>query len=99
MQDNNNLLNHDRRPSVEERRKDMKVFTSARQVRKKENNSFLNWIAKMFFSGRKPKDIAKYVIENEIVPSLQDGLYNSITSFAGKAIYKEDRKTPTTTST
>lgn len=89
-EDNNSLKNA--RPSAEERRKDLRVFDGVKQVKKKDNGSFWNWLAAMFFSGRSLKSIVKDVVKNEVVPSAQDGVYNSAVSFIGKLIYSEDRK-------
>lgn len=89
-EDNNSLKNA--RPSAEERRKDLQVFDGVKQVKRKDNGSFWNWLARMFFSGRKPRDIALDVLEHEVIPNIQDGVYNSVVSLVGKTIYKEDRK-------
>lgn len=90
--DNNSLSRADGRPTAEERRRDLQVFDGVKQVKKKDNGSFWNWLARMFFSGRKPKDIVMDVLEHEVVPNIQDGVYNSVVSFVGKTIYREDRK-------
>ena len=98
MADNNNLINHDdKRPSVEERRKDIQQFHGVKQVKKKEPNAFWEWIRKMFFSGRTMKDICMDVTENILVPGIKDNVRNGLVNLIDMRIY-EDHKTTTSTS-
>lgn len=62
---------------------------SAGAVRKKSTGkSFLRWCRKMFLSDRKPKDIAKDVIENQFVPGVIDTVRNALVSSLDMAFYK-----------
>ena len=89
--DNNSLRRKDGKPTAEERRKDLQVFTGVKQIRKKEQSPIWRWITSVLLSGRKPKDILMEVLDKEIVPNLQDGVYNSATSALRMAIYKDGK--------
>ena len=86
--DNNSLMPEKK----DDRKKDLVQFSGVVSVKKKKETGFWNWLARMFFSGRKPKDIAMDVLEHEVVPNIQDGVYNSLVSILGKTIYKENQK-------
>ena len=62
---------------------------SAGAARKKSaGKSFWRWCRKMFLSDRKPKDIAKDVIENQFVPGVIDTVRNALVSSLDMAFYK-----------
>lgn len=90
-EDNNSLSRQDGRPSVEERRKDLKQFAGVKQVKRKDPNAFWSWIARMFFSGRSLKDIALEVAENQIIPGIKDNVRNSLVSMIDMGIYKDHK--------
>ena len=90
------------RPSADERRKDLKQFRDTKGVTKKEDGAVILWIRKMFFSGKTMKEILLDIAENNVVPWLKDGAYNTVTSLAGQVIYRDHKSLPgpgTTTST
>ena len=93
--DNNNLVPREekpKRPSVEERRKDVKQFSNVRQFKKKEPSPFWQWIRTMFFNGKTMKEIAKDVAEDVLVPGIKDNVRNSLVNLIDMRIY-EDHKT------
>lgn len=90
-EENNSLKRSDEKPTAEDRRKDLQVFTGVKQIKKKEQSPVWRWITSVLLSGRKPKDILKEVLDKEIVPNLQDGVYNSATSVLRMAIYKDGK--------
>lgn len=90
-EDNNSLSRANERPSAEERRKDLPVYSGVKQVKKKDPGGVWRWIARMFFSGRSVKEIAMDVLEHEVVPTMQDGVRNSAVSMIDQLIYR-DRK-------
>ena len=49
----------------------------------------LEWVTSMFFSGRSLREIGKDVLKNEVVPNVQDGVYNSLTSMLRMAVYRD----------
>ena len=75
-------------PSAEERHKNMKQFTDAKQMRKKELHPAIRWFRDMFFSGRSAKDILVEVAETQIVPQMKDNFRNSLVSMLDLKIYK-----------
>lgn len=89
--DNNSLTKNNGKPTAEDRKKDLQVFTGVKQIKKKEQSPVWRWITSVLLSGRKPKDILKEVLDKEIVPNLQDGVYNSATSVLRMAIYKDGK--------
>lgn len=89
--ENNSLTRSDGKPTAEDRKKDLQVFTGVKQIKKKEQSPMWRWITSVLLSGRKPKDILKEVLDKEIVPNLQDGVYNSATSVLRMAIYKDGK--------
>lgn len=90
-EDNNSLVQSGGRPTADERRKDLKQFSGVKQVKKKDPGAFWSWLARMFFSGRSLKDIAKDVAENQIVPGIKDNVRNSLVSMIDMGIYKDHR--------
>jgi hypothetical protein len=98
-EDSNNMIERkqEKRPSVEERRKDLKQFNDVRQAKKKEPNAFWNWIAKMFFSGKTMKEICKEVAEDVLIPGIKDNVRNALVNTIDMKIY-EDHNTSATTS-
>jgi len=55
-------------------------------VRKK--GGFWRWFKKMFLSDRKPSDIMKDVLENQIVPGIKDNFRNSVVSSIDMFVYQ-----------
>ena len=49
-------------------------------AKRKNKNSFLKWLKKMFLSDQKPSDIIMNVVENQIVPGMKDNIRNSLVS-------------------
>ena len=96
-EDNNSLIRQGERPSVEERRKDLKQFSGVKQVKKKEPGVFISWLTRMFFSGRSLKDIALEVAENQVVPGIKDNLRNSLVSMIDMGIYRDHKTGVSTT--
>lgn len=88
--DNNNLMPAKPDPP-EDRKKDLKQFRGVYSVKKKDDGAWA-WIRRMFFSGRSLKEICMDILEHEVAPSIQDGIYNSAVSFIGKTIYRENQK-------
>ena len=91
--DNNSLCKR------EDRKKDIPVFTGVYQVKKKEQEGWLRWLCRMFFSGRSLKEICKDVAEHEVIPAAQDGLRNTVVSMLDQAIYKDKAPKTVTGST
>ena len=96
--DNNNLMPSKEERAAEDRKKDLQQFSGVMQVKKKEKDGFLVWLCRLLFSGRKPKDIMLDVLEHDVVPAVQDGVYNTGVSLLGKTIYRENQKPGTSSS-
>jgi hypothetical protein len=62
-------------------------------VKRKQPNKFWAWMRKMFLSDRKPKDIMKDIVENQIVPGVKDNFRNSFVSSLDMFIYQGARTT------
>lgn len=91
--DNNSLVRQDdipKKPSFEERKKDLKQYSGVHQVSKKEN-AWLTWLKDMFFSGRTFKSILVDVAENQVAPQVKDLVRNSIVSVLDAKIYKDHK--------
>ena len=88
---NNSLIRANGRPTVEQRRKDLKQFSGVKQVKRKDPWWFWTWIAKMFFSGRSLKDILKDIAEHQIAPGIKDGVRNSLVSLIDMGLYEDHR--------
>lgn len=89
--DNNSLARKDgKRPSFDERKKDITQFIGVKQAIRKEN-AWLTWIKGMFFSDRSFKDIAKDVAENQIAPQIKDLVRNSVVSALDMKMYKDHK--------
>lgn len=84
------------RPSAEDRRKDLKQSVGVSTVKQKDEGAVLNWLRKMFFSGKSVKQILLDVAENNAVPWVKDGLYNMVTCLAAQLIYRDHKSVPTT---
>ena len=98
--DNNSLVKQDdiqKKPSFDERKKDLKQYSGVHQVTKKEN-AWLVWLKDMFFSGRSFKSILVDVAENQVAPQVKDLVRNSLVSVLDAKIYK-DHKTGSNSST
>ena len=91
---NNLIAPNNEIPSAEERRKDLKQFIGTKSVTKKEDGVFINWLRKMFFSGKSVREILIDIAENNVVPWLQDGAYNMGTSFLSQFIYRGHKTLP-----
>lgn len=96
--DNNSFKRQDdipeqKRPSFEERKKDLTQFSDVKQVKLKEQNVVWKWVKSMFFSGRTPKDILLDVMENQIAPQMRDNFRNSLVSIIDLSIYKDHSTT------
>ena len=96
--DNNSFKRQEEgRPSFEDRKKDLTQFSSAKQIKPKDDNAFWKWIKDMFFSGRTLKDILKDVAENQIIPQAKDNFRNSLVSIIDLKIYKDHKTTSSST--
>lgn len=82
------------RPSAEERHKDLKQFAGTKSVKKAEDGPIISWLRRMFFSGKTLREILLDVAENNVVPWMKDGAYNTITSLAGQVIYRDHKSMP-----
>ena len=93
--DNNSFVRQDdinkgKKPSFEERKKDLKQYGGVKQVAKKEN-LWVTWLKDMFFSGRSFKSILLDVAENQVVPQFKDGVRKSDVSILDMLIYKDHK--------
>lgn len=67
---------------------DIPVFQGETKQAKRKTGGFWRWMKKMFLSDRTPKEIAMEVVEQRIVPGLQDNLRNSAMAMLDGFIYK-----------
>ena len=96
--DNNSFVRQEEgKPSFEDRKKDLVQFSSAKQIKKKEENAFWKWTKDMFFSGRTLKEILKDVAENQIIPQAKDNLRNSLVAIIDLKFYKDHKTTSSST--
>lgn len=72
----------------EDKKPDIPVFEGETKQAKRKTNGFLRWCKKMFLSDRTPKEIAMEVVEQRIVPGLQDNFRNSAMAMLDGFIYK-----------
>lgn len=64
------------------------VFNGETRQARRKTGGFWRWIRKMFLSDRTPKEIAMEVVEQRIVPGLQDNFRNSAMAMLDGFIYK-----------
>ena len=67
---------------------DIPVFQGETRQAKRKGGGFWKWFKKMFLSDRTPKEIAMEVVEQRIVPGLQDNFRNSAMAMLDGFIYK-----------
>ena len=67
---------------------DIPVFQGETRQAKRKTGGFWRWFKKMFLSDRTPKEIAMEVVEQRIVPGLQDNFRNSAMAMLDGFIYK-----------
>lgn len=60
-------------------------------AKRKQGNAAWKWFKRLFLSDRSPKDIAKEVFEQNVVPSLQDSFRNGAIAMLDGVIYKGAR--------
>ena len=60
-------------------------------AKRKKGSGFLAWMRKMFLSDRKPSEILKEIVENQIVPGIKDNFRNSIVSSVDMFMYHNAR--------
>lgn len=60
-------------------------------AKRKQENAVWKWFKRLFLSDRSPKDIAKEVFEQNIVPGLQDNFRNGAVAMLDGVIYKGAR--------
>lgn len=97
--DNNSFVRKDsnaKKPSFDERKKDLVQFIGVKQFARKEN-AWITWAKKMFFSDRSLKDILQDVAENQVMPQVKDVMRNSLVSVLDMKIYK-DHASPSSSS-
>jgi hypothetical protein len=87
-----------KKPSFEERKKDITQFIGVKQVTHKEN-AWLSWMKTMFFSDKSLKDILKDVTENQVVPQVKDMVRNSLVSTLDMKMYKDHKITGSSSGT
>ena len=99
--DNNSYARSDtpKRPSFEERKKDMTQYIGVGQAGQRKENAWWTWFKDMFFSGRSLKDIAKEVATEQIAPQIKDNVRNSLVTMLDMGIYKDHRTTGTSSGT
>lgn len=67
---------------------DIPVFEGETRQAKRKTGGFWRWMKKMFLSDRTPKEIAMEVVEQRIIPGLQDNFRNSAMAMLDGFIYK-----------
>lgn len=67
---------------------DIPVFEGETRQAKRKTGGFWKWMKRMFLSDRTPKEIALEVVEQRIVPGLQDNFRNSAMAMLDGFIYK-----------
>lgn len=92
---NNLIAPNEEKPSKKERRADLKRFEGTKSVTKKEDGPIIDWIRRMFFSGKSLKEILTDIAENNFVPWVKDGTYNLVTNLAAQLIYRDHKSVPT----
>lgn len=92
----NSLARKEDKPSE---KKQLQRFDGVVQLKRKKTTSVLDWISKMFFSGKTWKDILLEVIEQQVVPEIKDSARNAIVSMIDMKIYKDYTPGATTSTT
>ena len=73
---------------AENKKPDIPVFEGETRQARRKTGGFWRWMKKMFLSDRTPKEIAMEVVEQRIVPGLQDNFRNSAMAMLDGFIYK-----------
>ena len=72
----------------QDQKPDIPVFSGETKQAKRKTGGFWKWVKRMFLSDRTPKEIAMEVVEQRIVPGLQDNFRNSAMALLDGFIYK-----------